>query len=90
LVGLIVSAFDEDLLFDDHLGTTTTDELGRFLIEFTEDAFRDFAELDPDLYLRVYDSTGERLLHRTPVQRNIGSDEHFRIPIPGTEPGAGE
>jgi hypothetical protein len=86
LAGLIVRAYDEDLLFDDYLGASSTDERGRFLIEFTEDAFRDFAELDPDLYLQVYDSTGERMLHRTPVHRNIGSDERFRLRIPGAEP----
>ena len=84
LVGLIVRAFDKDLLFDDELGVATTDELGRFSIHFTEDEFRDFAERSPDLYLRVYDSTGESLLHKTPVHRNFVSDENFRILIPGT------
>jgi hypothetical protein len=83
LAGLIVRAFDKDLLFDDDLGFSITDERGRFLIHFTEDDFRDFFELDPDLYLEVYDSTGESLLHRTPVYRNIGSGETFRLRIPG-------
>jgi hypothetical protein len=86
LSGHIVRAFDKDLLFDDDLGLAITDEQGRFLIQFTEDAFRDFMELSPDLYLRVYDSTGERLLHQTPVYRDIGSDENFRILISGTDP----
>ncbi len=84
LSGHIVRAFDKDFLFDDELGLATTDERGRFLIQFTEDAFRDFMELSPDLYLRVYDSTGERLLHQTPIYRDLGSDEKFRIRIPGT------
>ena len=69
LAGLIVRAFDKDLLFDDKLGFSITDELGRFVIRFTDDAFRDFAETSPDLYLRIYDSTGESLLHQTPVHR---------------------
>ena len=86
LAGLIVRAFDKDLLFDDELGVSISNEMGRFLIKFTEDAFREFAETSPDLYFRVYDSTGESLLHKTPVHRNIGSDENFRILIPGTGP----
>ena len=81
LAGLIVRAFDKDLIFDDELGVCITDELGRFLIRFTEDAFRDFAETSPDLYLRVYDSTGESLLHQTPVHTDFASDENFRIVI---------
>ena len=84
LVGLIVRAFDKDFLFDDDLGFSITDELGHFSIHFTEDDFRDFAERSPDLYLRVHDSTGESLLHQTPVHRNFVSDENFRIRISGT------
>ena len=85
LSGHIVRAFDKDLLFDDDLGLAITDEQGRFLIQFTEDAFRDFMELSPDLYLRVYDSTGERLLHQTPIHRDPVSYENFRILISGTD-----
>ena len=86
-VGLIVRAFDKDLLFDDPLGSCVTNESGRFLIRFTDDAFRDFAETSPDLYLRVYDSTGESLLHQTPVHPDSGSDESFRIRIPSRPSG---
>ncbi len=89
LAGLIVRAFDKDLLFDDKLGFSITDELGRFLIQFTDDTFRDFAETSPDLYLRIYDSTGESLLHQTPVHRNYSSDENFRVLIPATRSSGG-
>ena len=39
LPGLRVSASDRDLLVDDYLGETTSDEAGRFEIRFTEDLF---------------------------------------------------
>ena len=39
--GLLVSAFDKDLAFDDHLGVAVTDSEGRFVIRFTEDQFQD-------------------------------------------------
>ncbi len=61
---LVVRAYDKDLIFDDCLGLDVKDSQGRFMIRFTEDVFRDFMELDPDLYLMVYDSPGGRLLHK--------------------------
>ena len=85
LSGHIVRAFDKDVLFDDKLGLATTDEQGRFLIEFTEDAFRDFMELTPDLYLRIYDPTGERLLHQTPIYRDPLAYGNLRVLVPGTD-----
>ena len=87
IAGLVVRAFDKDLVFDDSLGVCTTDDLGRFLIRFTDDAFRDFAESRPDLYLRVYDSAGKSLLHQTPIQRDFSSDGFFQIVIPHDESG---
>ena len=46
------------------LGFATTDEDGRFQIEFTEAAFRDWRESSPEVYLRVFDRDGtNELLH---------------------------
>ena len=83
LQGLRVRAFDKDLIRDDDLGEALTDEAGRFEIRFTEAQFRDFTETAPDLYLRIYDSTG-RLLHSTEnaVRRNAGTRESFEVAIP--------
>ena len=52
LEGLLVRAYDKDLLRDDHLGDTHTDASGRFEIEYSEFQFRDFNETLPGL-LRV-------------------------------------
>jgi hypothetical protein len=84
LPGLVVHAYDKDLLFDDYLGRAVTDNDGRFSIEFNEDMFRDFSELEPDLYLKIYDATGSRLLHKTPTERNVCSDLNLRIVLSGT------
>jgi hypothetical protein len=81
----IVRAFDKDLLFDDELGTAITDEEGRFLIQFTQDAFRDFMELSPDVYLRVYDSTGERFSKRASM---VVPGRDARVPPLSARPGA--
>ena len=84
LSGLVVRAYDKDLIRDDRLGKTTTDEQGRFLISFNEDDFRDLFELSPDLYLRILDPATGEVLHQTEVRSDIEADEHFRIELDRT------
>ncbi len=62
LEGLRVRAFDKDLIFDEKLGDTLTDADGKFKILYTEAQFRDFNETLPDLYIRIYDGSGKKLL----------------------------
>ncbi len=86
---LIVRAYDKDLLFDDLLGSATSDEAGGFEIQYTERAFKDVFEKRPDLYLRVFDPTGWHLIHDTAdeVRRNAGLAESFHITIPAANLG---
>lgn len=83
LAGLIVRAFDRDLVFDDDLGTARTDAEGRFEIRFDARAFRDLAERHPDLYLRVYDSTGSWVVRDTRdlPRRNATRREEFQLTV---------
>lgn len=84
LPNLIVRAFDRDWVSDDKVGFTTSDENGRFEIRFRTEDFRDFVEQRPDLYLRVYDESGTRLLHETThaIRRNASREEHYEVLIP--------
>jgi hypothetical protein len=84
LAGLIVRAFDRDLLFDDKLGFATTDDDGHFEIRFSREAFRDVGESLPDLYLRIYDPSGSREIHRTTdaIRWNASPVERYRLRIP--------
>ena len=84
LEGLLVRAYDKDLFKDDHLGDTHTDANGRFEISYTDVQFRDLNETLPDVYLRVYDASGERLLYSTEkaVRKNALVLEKFEIRIP--------
>jgi hypothetical protein len=84
LEGLLVRAYDKDLLVDDHLGDTHTDATGRFEISYTEAQYRDLEETLPDLYVRVFDPSGKRLLHTTEkvVRKNALVVERFEIRIP--------
>jgi hypothetical protein len=82
--GLHVRAFDKDIVFDDHLGDAVTNERGEFFLEFTEAEFRDVWEERPDLYLRVFDSRGKKLLASTEreVRWDARTVEHFEIEVP--------
>jgi len=81
--GLVVRAYDDDLLFDDFLGEARTDAAGRFTVPFTEVQFMDVIETRPDVYLRIFDPSGATLLHSTKAQvrRNAGLTEHFELRI---------
>jgi hypothetical protein len=65
LAGLRVRAYDKDLIFDDKLGDTLTDAKGGFDISYSEVHFRDLNETHPDVYVRVYDPTGKKVLYTT-------------------------
>jgi carotenoid cleavage dioxygenase len=82
--GLRVRAFDKDLIFDDKLGDTLTDAQGKFEIRFTEAQFRDFGETTPDLYIRIYDAGGKKLLYTTEkaVRKDSLVREYFDVKIP--------
>jgi len=86
LPNLVVRAFDRDLIFDDKLGYTNTDDDGCFEILFGMGRFRDLFESKPDLYLRIFDRDGIRLIHETTdaIRWNASKNEQYRIQIPAS------
>ena len=83
LAGLTVSACDRDLLFDDLLGETQTDEAGAFEIAYTAERFQGLFDRQPDIYLIVKAPDGT-VLHSTAanVRFEAGRDEFFEIELP--------
>lgn len=80
--GLMVRAYDRDLLFDDLLGTARTEEEGRFELVYGEKDFRELFERRPDIYLTIYAPPCRRLMDtRDHVRWNAGKVEHFEISI---------
>jgi hypothetical protein len=83
VAGVIVSAFDKDLYFDDLLGEVMTDLAGSFHIRYDESAFRDLFESEPDIYLTIKTTAGQ-VLHtsKDAVRFNATPHEEFQIEIP--------
>ncbi len=80
--GLIICAYDKDLLYDDLLGTAVTDSEGSFEVLYTEKEFRELFERKPDIYLSVYAPPWRLLMDTTASVRWGASErEHFKLEI---------
>ena len=83
--GLQVRAFDKDLIFDDKLGVAITDAAGAFRIDYSQLDFSSFlgTETSPELYIRVFDSTGKKLLHTSEkaIRKDVQIEERYDIAI---------
>ena len=60
--GAVVEVWDKDMLIDDYLGTATTDNDGRFEVDFTWAEYKDsLFDGRPDIFLKVRNpTTGKR------------------------------
>lgn len=86
--GYTVQAFDEDLGGrlnpDDLLGDVKADKNGTFEMTFSKDAFEDWFDLDPDVYLVVKDRSS-RVTIRTTGKKNTTKLMDFQIKLDGGE-----
>lgn len=84
LQGLLVKAYDKDVLFDDVLGSARTDAKGAFEIFAEEADFRELFDARPDLYFKVYAADGETLVHSTKdrVLKDRVRAARLRIEVP--------
>jgi carotenoid cleavage dioxygenase len=84
LSGLVVCAFDKDLIKDDYLGECETDAAGRFEIRFTDADFKDAMESRPDIYLCVFAPGTREPVHDTSLalRKDAGDEEHYELAIP--------
>ena len=86
---LRVEAWDKDLLLDDFLGSAITDAGGAFLIEFSEDRFREFfLDRTPDVFFVVYSETTKLADTRNTLVCNIGEETAnvtLKVDVPAGE-----
>ncbi|HVZ41828.1 MAG TPA: hypothetical protein VHI13_21280 [Candidatus Kapabacteria bacterium] len=66
---VIVTVWDRDLFFDDRLGQARTNDLGEYALRYATEAFRDFFERKPDVYVRVTDEAGKHLAETKCIYR---------------------
>lgn len=53
--GVTVELWDEDIREDDYIATTTTDERGRFTVEFAAETFLEYEkDARPELYFKIF------------------------------------
>ena len=76
--GLSVEAWDDDRRCDDCLGQDLTNKNGSYCITFTEAAFKEPGEGEPEIYLKIRDCEG-RLIHDTRGDRQICHPEQTEI-----------
>jgi len=82
--GLIVEALDKDLIFNDRLGSVTTDNAGNFEIRYDKEDFQElFFDQRPDIYLRIKTPDG-KLVSTTEDKVRYGANrtEEFVINLP--------
>jgi hypothetical protein len=61
LAGVTVSLSDKDLVFDDRLGQTKTDDKGDYSLTYHVEDFKDLIERKPDIFVKVMDDQGKAL-----------------------------
>ncbi len=80
--GLMIRAYDKDMLYDDLLGTAITDENGDFEMKYAEKDFRELFEGKPDIYLSVYAPPCRFLVDtKKSVRCSAFEHEHFELEI---------
>lgn len=81
---LTVEALDKDLLFDDRLGSATTDEHGHFEMTYNRKDFQElFFDQKPDIYLQVKNQKGEVIFNtENKVKYEASKVEEINIFIP--------
>ncbi|MBL4828127.1 MAG: hypothetical protein JKY66_10545 [Spongiibacteraceae bacterium] len=83
LTGLRVRVYDTDLVFDDLLSETITDENGQFELQYTGKDFTEMFDQRPDVYLIVY-APPRKILFRTDkaIRVKAGTQENLNLRIP--------
>jgi hypothetical protein len=92
LSGLIVCAYDKDLIGSDLLGRTETGYDGKFIIEYDSSEFQELLDKNPDIYLNIFKAEGSNksgkkkakpiFTTKNNIRQSASSSEKYYIEIP--------
>ena len=81
--GVVVAAYDKDLVFDDFLGEVLSTVTGDFHIVYDQSRFSSPFDRKPDLYLRVKTLAGQELLNtKAEARKNASPREELQVALP--------
>lgn len=92
LPNLRVEAWDKDLLINDLIGSTTTDENGEFSFEFSQSYFREiFTDRKPDIFFRIFSEGNQVYSTESDVLWNVDSSiDDITITVDLAAPGTSD
>ena len=83
LSDLVVKAYDKDLLYDDLLGSTETDQNGRFQITYEEKDYKELFDSKPDIYFEIKNKKAEKIYSsEEKIRFGAYTEEDFKVEIP--------
>jgi len=81
--GVVVAAYDKDLVFDDFLGEVLSTVTGDFRIVYDQSRFSGPFDRKPDLYLRVKTLAGQELVNtKAATRQNASPREEMQVALP--------
>ena len=84
LCNLKAEAWDDDFIFDDLLGSDTTDVNGNYTVAFERTDFGGFFEGRPDVYVKIKNNAGSELA-RSSTRGEAGRHTHIDVNVGATE-----
>ena len=86
LSNIKVSAFDLDRKYDDRLGSTRTDALGYFRIDYSADDFKDLGDKTPETYIEVIGEDGQVVYtSKKSFIQKAGKSEYLEVKLKGED-----
>jgi len=85
LSGLLVCAYDKDLISSDSLGKALTGPDGKFMIEYDSKDFQELLDRNPDIYLKIYGSEAAKDMKRKRVKPILTTKDSIRYSASSSE-----